>query len=73
MRLLRGHEAMRGSTQAGGTFDLRASRPAAESTCAGIVRLVEEAQRCKAPMFRLVDRDSLLFLAVTEMLAGSAW
>lgn len=73
VRLARGQEVMSGSTNAGEAFDLRASRPAAESTYAGIVRLVEEAQRSKAPMSRLADRYSLLFLAVTAALATTAW
>ena len=73
VRLMRGQEAMSGSTNAGEAFDLRASRRAAESTYAGIVRLVEEAQRSKAPMSRLADRYSILFLLVTVSLAAAAW
>ncbi|MFO1209362.1 MAG: heavy metal translocating P-type ATPase [Amaricoccus sp.] len=73
VRLDRGQEAMSGSTNAGDAFDLRASRRAADSTYAGIVRLVEAAQASKAPMSRLADRYSLLFLAVTVVLAGVAW
>jgi len=72
-RLSRGAEAMSGSTNAGETFDLTATRRAAESTYAGIVRLVEEAQRSKAPMSRLADRWSLGFLAVTVAIAFAAW
>lgn len=73
VRLTRGQEAMSGSTNAGEAFDLRASRRAAESTYAGIVRLVEDAQRSKAPMSRLADRYSVLFLLVTVALAAAAW
>ncbi|GHD98072.1 haloacid dehalogenase [Defluviimonas sp. 20V17] len=73
VRLARGAEAMSGATNAGGAFDLVASRPAAESTYAGIVRLVEAAQRSKAPMSRLADLWSLGFLAVTVSIAGAAW
>src|SRR4051794_2624093 len=40
VRLARGDEVLSGSTNAGEPFYLRASRPAAESTYAGIVRLV---------------------------------
>ncbi|MCC2654468.1 MAG: heavy metal translocating P-type ATPase [Microvirga sp.] len=68
-----GEEVMSGSTNVGEAFDLRASRRAAESTYAGIVRLVEAAQQSKAPMSRLADRYSLLFLAVTVTLAAGAW
>jgi heavy metal translocating P-type ATPase len=73
VRLMRGQEVMSGSTNAGEAFDLRASRRAAESTYAGIVRLVEDAQRSKAPMSRLADRYSILFLVVTVALAATAW
>lgn len=73
VRLARGQEVMSGSTNAGEAFDMRASRRAAESTYAGIVRLVEDAQRSKAPMSRLADRYSILFLVVTVTLAAAAW
>lgn len=73
VRLICGQEVMSGSTNAGEAFDLRASRRAAESTYAGIVRLVEDAQRSKAPMSRLADRYSILFLFVTVTLAVAAW
>ncbi|MBB3980065.1 heavy metal translocating P-type ATPase [Rhizobium azooxidifex] len=68
-----GGEAMSGSTNAGEAFDLVAMRPAKDSTYAGIVRLVEEAQASKAPMSRLADRWSLAFLLVTLAIAFSAW
>ena len=68
-----GDRVMSGSTNAGEAFDLVASHYAAESTYAGIVRLVEEAQRSKAPMSRLADRFAMLFLAVTVLISGLAW
>ncbi|WP_180898037.1 heavy metal translocating P-type ATPase [Martelella soudanensis] len=73
VRLDRGQDVMSGSTNAGEAFDLRATRRAAESTYAGIVRLVEAAQASKAPMARMADRWSLIFLAVTLALASAAW
>lgn len=71
--LNRGQDLMSGSTNAHEAFDLRVTRRAADSTYAGIVRLVEAAQASKAPMARLADRYSLLFLAVTVTLAIAAW
>ena len=68
-----GDDVMSGSTNSGEAFDLVASHHAAESTYAGIVRLVEEAQRSKAPMSRLADRFAMLFLAVTVLISGLAW
>ena len=73
VRVARGAEAMSGATNAGDAFDLAATRRAKESTYAGIVRLVEEAQRSKAPMSRLADRWSMGFLAVTVAIAVAAW
>jgi heavy metal translocating P-type ATPase len=64
---------MSGSTNVGEAFDLVASRRAADSTYAGIVRLVEAAQRSKAPMSRIADRFALAFLAITIAIAGGAW
>jgi len=72
-RLTRGDDVMSGSTNAGEAFDLRVTRRAADSTYAGIVRLVTAAQASKAPMARLADRWSLLFLVVTVALATAAW
>ncbi len=68
-----GAAAMSGSTNAGEAFDLVATRRAAESTYAGIVRLVEAAQRARAPMSRMADRYALLFLGVTIVLSTAAW
>ncbi len=73
IRVDRGQEVMSGSTNAGEAFDLRVTRAAADSTYAGIVRLVEAAPASKAPMARLADRYSMLFLAVTVALAFAAW
>jgi heavy metal translocating P-type ATPase len=71
--LSRGGEVMSGSTLVGAAFDLIASRSAAQSTYAGIVRLVEAAQASKAPMARLADRYAMGFLALTVLLAAAAW
>lgn len=66
-------DVMSGSVNVGAAFDMLASRRAAESTYAGIVRLVEAARRSRAPMSRLADRYAMVFLAATIMLAGGAW
>ena len=68
-----GDEVMSGSTNAGEAFDLTVSQRAAESTYAGIVRLVEGAQRSKAPMSRLADQFAMIFLAITVLIAAAAW
>ncbi len=68
-----GDAVMSGSTNAGEVFHLAASHTAAESTYAGIVRLVAAAQRSRAPMSRLADRYAMAFLAATIALAGASW
>jgi heavy metal translocating P-type ATPase len=73
VRVTSGQEVMSGATNAGDAFDLQVTRAAAQSTFAGIVRLVEAAQASKAPMSRLADRWSLMFLVVTVTLATAAW
>ena len=73
VRLAAGDPVMSGSSNAGDAFYLRATHLAAQSTYAGIVRLVEEAQRSKAPMARLADRYAIWFLGLTLIIAGAAW
>jgi heavy metal translocating P-type ATPase len=62
-----------GVVNAGGPFDLRAIASAEDSTYAGIVRLVSEAESSQAPFVRLADRYALWFLAVSLAAAGAAW
>ena len=62
-----------GTVNAGSSFDLRAIAPAAASTYASIVRLVQEAQGSKAPFVRLADRYALLFIPVTLAMSAAAW
>ena len=62
-----------GAVNAGGAFDLIATATAEDSTYAGIVRLVEEAERQKAPFVRLADRYAAVFVPVTLVIAGGAW
>ena len=73
VRLGPGDAVMSGATNAGDAFDLTATHPADQSTYAGIVRLVEAAQKSKAPMSRLADRYALVFLGVTIIVAFAAW
>ncbi len=68
-----GEQARSGAVCAGPGFDLRAIATAAQSTYAGIVRLVNEAQRQRAPFVRLADRYALIFIPVTLVIAAGAW
>jgi len=68
-----GEALISGSLNVGGPFDMRAERVAKESTFAGIIRMVEQAQRSKAPMSRLADRYAIVFLVVAVVIAAAAW
>jgi len=68
-----GQAVRSGTLNAGGPFDLRAQTSAADSTYAGIVRLVSEAERSQAPFVRLADRYAMWFLPLTLAVAGIAW
>jgi len=68
-----GDEVRSGVVNAGGPFELRATTAAADSTYAGIVRLVEQAEASSAPFVRLADRYSAVFLAITAVGATVAW
>jgi heavy metal translocating P-type ATPase len=69
----RGGQARSGTANAGGAFELRAVRPAAESAYAALVRLVQQAESERAPFVRLADRYAALFLPTTALVAGAAW
>jgi heavy metal translocating P-type ATPase len=73
VRAAAGETVMSGSINVGEAFDLTALKASADSTYAGIVRLVEAAQQSRAPMVRLADRFAIVFLVVTLVLAGGAW
>ena len=73
VKLVAGGPVLSGSTNSGDAFDLVAARLAADSTYAGVVRLVEAAQHSRAPMARMADRFAMVFLAVTVALAAAAW
>ena len=69
----RGELVRSGCANAGDAFELRAVRPAAESTYAALVRLVREAESRRAPFERLADRYAAVFLPVTLAIAATAW
>jgi heavy metal translocating P-type ATPase len=69
----RGDSVRSGTLNAGGPFDLRAGTSAADSTYAGIIRLVSEAERSAAPFVRLADRYATWFLPLTLAVAAVAW
>jgi Cd2+/Zn2+-exporting ATPase len=64
-----GDEVFAGTVNGLGALEVRATRPAAESTLAGIVRLVDQAQRQRAPMQAFVDRFARRYTPAVVLLA----
>ncbi len=69
----RGDDVRSGVANAGEPFELVALASAAESTYAGVVRLVEQAQASSAPFVRAADRAAVFFVPLTLAVAGLAW
>jgi heavy metal translocating P-type ATPase len=70
---LPGDDVRSGVVNAGKAINLVATALAAESTYAGVVRLVEQAQASSAPFVRAADRFAIAFVPLTLILAGASW
>jgi heavy metal translocating P-type ATPase len=68
-----GEDVRSGVVNAGQPVDMVATALAEESTYAGVVRLVEQAQASTAPFVRVADRFAVAFVPLTLILAGVAW
>ena len=68
-----GEDVRGGVVNTGQPIELVATAAAAESTYAGVVRLVEQAQASSAPFVRTADRFAALFVPLTLVLATAAW
>jgi Cu+-exporting ATPase len=71
-----GDKVIGASINGNGSFTFRATEVGSDTTLARIVRLVEEAQGSKAPVARLADRVSGVFVPVVlviALLSASAW
>ncbi|MFN3867270.1 MAG: heavy metal translocating P-type ATPase [Demequina sp.] len=68
-----GDQVRSGVVNAGSPLEIRATASAAESTYAGVVRLVEQAQASSAPFVRVADRVAIVFVPLTLLIAGAAW
>ncbi len=62
-------EVFAGTIVLDGTIYVRTNKPANESLISNIVKLVEDAQSGKAPIQRLVDKISAIFVPVVVLLA----
>jgi cation transport ATPase len=68
-----GEPVRSGVLNTAGPFDLRVTATAADSTYAGVIRLVSQAEASQPPFVRLADRYAAWFLAVTLAVAPVAW
>ncbi|HEY6798226.1 MAG TPA: heavy metal translocating P-type ATPase, partial [Kineosporiaceae bacterium] len=68
-----GEDVRSGVTNAGQPLELLATATARESTYAGVVRLVEQAQASSAPFVRAADRYAIGFVPLTLAIAALAW
>ncbi len=68
-----GDDVRSGVVNAGRPVDLVTTAAAADSTYAGVVRLVEQAQASSAPFVRTADRFAIVFVPLTLLLAAGAW
>ena len=71
-----GDSLVGGTLNQNGSVLMRAERVGADTLLAGIVRLVGEAQRSRAPVQRLADRVSAVFVpavVVTAVVTGAVW
>jgi heavy metal translocating P-type ATPase len=68
-----GDDVRSGVLNAGRPIDLLVTAVAAESTYAGVVRLVQQAQASSAPFVRTADRFAIYFVPLTLILAGVSW
>ena len=68
-----GHLIRSGALNTVAPVQLRATAPAAESTYAGIVRLVEQAATERPPFVRMADKYATWFVGITLLVAAGAW
>jgi heavy metal translocating P-type ATPase len=68
-----GDDVRSGVVNIGPPAELLSTAPAASSTYAGVVRLVEQAQASSAPFVRVADRFAIVFVPITLLAAGLAW
>ena len=66
----KGSEVFSGTMNETGRLDIRTTKTGEDTTLAGIVRLVEEAQETKAPIQNVADRFTVWFLPTVLVLAA---
>jgi heavy metal translocating P-type ATPase len=69
----RGDLVSSGTVNAADAFEIQATEEAAQSTYAGIIRLVEAARESRPPSVRLADRWAGWFVPLALGVSGLAW
>lgn len=69
----KGDDISSGVVNAGSPFFFTATTTAEASTYAGIIKLVQEAQKKSAPGIRIANRWALRFVPIALAIAGGAW
>lgn len=62
-----------GAINADGLVRIKATRVGQDSTLAGIIKLIQNAQASKAPVQRLVDKIAAIFVPVVVLIALATW
>lgn len=70
---LPGESVCSGVVNAGAPFEMVASESAGDSTFAGVIRMVQAAQRERSPAARLADQYAVFFVLVSLLVAGASW
>jgi heavy metal translocating P-type ATPase len=73
LQLRAGDEIQSGTVNVGAAIEIAASRTAADSTYAALVRVVQAAEQSHAPFIRMADRYAAWFLPWTLLVAAIAW
>jgi Cu+-exporting ATPase len=68
-----GDEVVAGAVNGDGLLRVQATRVGAESTISRIIRMVQGAQAAKAPVQKLVDRISAVFVPVVTVIAAATF
>ncbi|MCB9476578.1 MAG: copper-translocating P-type ATPase [Deltaproteobacteria bacterium] len=68
-----GDEVTAGTVNGGGALEYEATRVGADTTLAGIIRIVRDAQAQKAPIQRYVDKIASVFVPIVITIAVAAF
>ena len=73
VEVMKNSEVLSGAVNGGAPLQIRATKEAADSEYAQIVKLVKSAADSRAPFVRMADRFAVPFTLVSYVIAGYAW